>query len=253
MSFNVLIIMVAAAVCCAFFRWRLAARTLLTLAVVLFLAIGCGPLTSLILGNLQGPYLTPQPVQWGKRNAIVLLGGGLEKVGETHLVEPEIIAYGRIVKATELYDECRKTAADCKILVTGGDPLNTGESEANVYKGVLTRIGVDPADVMTEDKSKNTWQNAQFSRPLLEAYGPDRIVLLTSAIHLRRGLLYFSHFGIGATPVRGDYIGAVLSPVPRSYNFAVADFALHEYAGILRYYVYNALGWNPARIKAGQA
>jgi uncharacterized SAM-binding protein YcdF (DUF218 family) len=252
MSFNVLIIMVAAAACCAFFKWHLIARTLLTLAVVLFLAIGCGPLTSLILGNLQDPYLTSQPIDWGKRNAIVLLGEGLEKVGETRLVEPEIIAYGRIVKAAELYDECRKTAADCKILITGGDPLNTGESEATVYKGVLTKIGVDPADVMTEDKSRNTWQNAQFSRPLLQNYGPDRTFLVASAISLRRSLLYFSHFGIEATPVRGDYIGAVQSPVPSSYNFAFADFALHEYVGIARYYVYNALGWNPPPIPAGQ-
>jgi hypothetical protein len=31
----------------------------------------------------------------------------------------------------------------------------------------------------------------------------------------------------------------------RGYNFAIADLAVHEYAGILRYYIYNLLGWNP--------
>jgi hypothetical protein len=34
--------------------------------------------------------------------------------------------------------------------------------------------------------------------------------------------------------------------VPLAYNFAVADIALHEYLGIMRYHVYNALGWNSA-------
>jgi hypothetical protein len=38
-----------------------------------------------------------------------------------------------------------------------------------------------------------------------------------------------------------------------AYNFALTDFALHEWIGIARYHVYNALGWNPARIHPGDA
>jgi uncharacterized SAM-binding protein YcdF (DUF218 family) len=95
----------------------------------------------------------------------------------------------------------------------------------------------------------NTWQNAQFTRPLLQRYNADRVLLVSSGIHLRRSMLYFSHFGINAIPVRGDYLRAIFSPLPRSYNFAVADFALNEYIGILRYYAYNMLGWNSVRIR----
>lgn len=28
----------------------------------------------------------------------------------------------------------------------------------------------------------------------------------------------------------------------------MTDYALHEWIGIARYHVYNALGWNPARV-----
>ncbi|MBN4747341.1 YdcF family protein, partial [Pandoraea nosoerga] len=38
-----------------------------------------------------------------------------------------------------------------------------------------------------------------------------------------------------------------------AYNFALMDYALHEWIGIARYHVYNALGWNPERIHPGQA
>lgn len=90
----------------------------------------------------------------------------------------------------------------------------------------------------------NTWQNAQFARPILRQYGADRVLLVSSGIHLRRSLLYFAHFGIDPVPMRADYLRARLLPLPLAYNFTLTDFALHEYVGIARYYVYNALGWN---------
>ncbi len=68
--------------------------------------------------------------------------------------------------------------------------------------------------------------------------------LVSSGIHLRRSVLYFTHFGVAAQPVRADYVSAMMSPIPLSYNFLVADLALHEYAGVVRYFVYQRMGWN---------
>ena len=54
-------------------------------------------------------------------------------------------------------------------------------------------------------------------------------------------------------PVRADDLQATASPLPMAYNFALMDYALHEWIGIARYHVYNALGWNPERVHPGQA
>lgn len=97
----------------------------------------------------------------------------------------------------------------------------------------------------------NTWQNAQFSAPLLHGYGAQRVVLVSSAVHLSRASLYFAHFGIAATPVRGDWLEPIVGWWPLSWNFAVADAALHEYVGVWRYKVYNAMGWNVRATKPG--
>ncbi|WP_196391458.1 YdcF family protein, partial [Ralstonia solanacearum] len=148
---------------------------------------------------------------------------------------------------------CRKTDADCKILVSGGDARHHGDPEAAVYRRALQAIGIDAADVLLEPNSMNTWQNAQFSRAALAAYAPERTVLVSSAIHLRRSLLYFTHFGMTPTPVRADDLQATPSPLPLAINFAMTDYALHEWIGIARYHVYNALGWNPARVNPGEA
>jgi uncharacterized SAM-binding protein YcdF (DUF218 family) len=206
-----------------------------------------------LLGDLQSAYDVKPKIEWSKRNAIVLLGAGTEKIAHTDSVEPGTFSYARLVEAAGLYNDCRKTESDCKIVVSGGDAQHTGSPEATVYRSTLLKLGIDAADVLLESDSMNTWQNAQFTSAALRRYDADRVLLVSSGIHLRRSVLYFTHFGVTATPVRADYLRAVLSPLPLSYNFTVADFALHEYVGIARYHVYNALGWNPVRQHPGEA
>lgn len=253
MTFVVLIAILAVAVCCGALGWRRASGTLYILLVALFLGVGCGPVAAWLLDGLQSVYAVKPALDWGQRNAIVLLGAGAEQIAHTAPVEPGLFSYPRIVEALALYKDCRKTQTDCKIVVSGGDAPHTGTAEAVVYRDTLVRLDIDAADVVLESESTNTWQNAQFTSALLRRYGPDRVLLVSSGIHLRRGTLYFSHFGIDAIPVRADYLRAVWSPLPLSYNLTVADFALHEYLGIARYRVYNALGWNPARQQPGQS
>jgi len=79
----------------------------------------------------------------------------------------------------------------------------------------------------------------------------DHLVLVSSGIHVRRAALYFSHFGVHALVVRGDYVRASLGVLPNSWNFLLLDLALHEYIGILRYHVYNLLGWNAPAARPG--
>jgi uncharacterized SAM-binding protein YcdF (DUF218 family) len=166
-------------------------------------------------------------------------------------VEASLFAYGRIRKAAELYCECRHAGRECKVEVSGGDAERLGKSEAAVYADDLRQLGVDPADLLLESRSMNTWQNAQFSGPLLRAWGADRVLLVTSGFHLRRSMLYFTHFGIQPTPVRADYLDGKMSWLPLSSNFSMTDVALHEYAGIARYHWYNAMGWNVQATKPG--
>jgi len=252
MTFLVLIVVIAVAVCCTALKWRRASRPLYAISVILTLAVGCGPVPVWLLGDLQSAYAANPTIEWGKHNAIVVLGAGTEKVARFDLVEPGTFSYARIVETAELYYDCRKTEADCKIVASGGDPRHNGSPEATVYRSSLIRLGVDAADVLLEPKSVNTWQNAQFTSAVLQRDNADRVLLVSSGINLRRSVLYFAHFGTSTTPVRADYLRAVLSPLPLSYNFAVADFALHEYIGIARYHVYNALGWNPIRGRPGE-
>ena len=245
MTLFIISVLVLFATCCAVLRWNRTSRGLWLITIALLLALGCGPIPTWLLGSLQSAYAVKHPIEWNKRNAIVLLGAGTNKVAG--VIEPGTYAYARITETARLYNDCRKSATECKIIVSGGNSTHNGLPEATVYRNYLLKIGIDATEIILESDSMNTFQNAEFTGAILEYYGADRVVLVSSGIHLSRSALYFAHFGVFATPVRADYLRAVWSEFPLSYNFALTDFALYEYIGIARYYAYNCLGWNPAK------
>jgi uncharacterized SAM-binding protein YcdF (DUF218 family) len=251
MTLPILFLLTLIAIVLAVRKRRRASRALFAGVLALVLFIGCGPAPRLLLDGLQSDYGASPSVVWGKRNAIVLLGASTQKIPDIGRVEPGAFAYARIVQAAALYAACKREHAACAVVVSGGDARKHGTPEADVYGVPLRQLGVAAADLVLENRSMNTWQNAQFSAAVLKRLDADRVLLVSSGIHLRRSLLYFSHFGVNAAPARADYLNAVLSPLPLAYNLALTDFALHEYAGIARYHLYNALGWNIVATRAG--
>jgi uncharacterized SAM-binding protein YcdF (DUF218 family) len=227
-------------------RRRLSAYLVWGFGAILFFAVGCGPLPDELLRQLQRGYEAEPMPAWQPRVAIIVLGAGVQRVTGTGAVEVPLAAYGRVQKGLELYLQCKHAAKACSVIVSGGDPAQAGVSEAKVYGDELLKIGVDPSDLVLEGRSLNTWQNAQYCAAWLDEHPEDQVVLVTSGYHLRRGALYFSHFGIRALPVRSDFVSAQVGPLPQAFNFLLMDLALHEYAGLWRYQVYNVLGWNVA-------
>ncbi len=220
--------------------------TTLIFTSVGFLAIGNGFIPSLLLIKLQKPFVDLPKNQWKSHNAIVLLGAGTIKLPISNAVNPTIIAYARMNEAARLYLECVKSHNKCTIIISGGDALKMGRSEATVYRDVLIALGINSADIELEPNSLNTYKNAEFTSVILKQSQFDQVILVTSGIHLIRALLYFSHFGINAKPALADYLTAQFAIIPLGYNFAMTDFAIHEYLGIARFHSYNFLGWNAA-------
>jgi len=229
-------------------RWRWLGGGAAVLAVLLLLLAGCGVLPLLLLQRLQAPYALRPAQAWAPHNVIVLLTGGSVYVPHDK-VEPSMSAYGRVTEAAVLYHTCRQAEVGCKLLVSGGDPERMETPLAVSYARVLRGLGVPDEDLILESRSNNTWQNAQFARPLLARLDAPKVWLVSSAWHLRRSVLYFDHFGIAATPVRAEYLDADLDLWPSARNLVLTDVALHEYLGVLRYHVYNAMGWNAPAMK----
>lgn len=241
MILAVLLLIVAIATMLAASKFKHSSRVLYLIATVALLLFGSGAPANWLLQNLQDG-LDVRNERWGTANAIVLLGAGSEMTDQG----PELstFSYGRLVKAFELYRSCKSRSEDCRIVSSGGDTQGYGKSEAELYAEALERLGVARADLIVEGRSMNTWQNAQFTAEILAGQQPDRVVLVTSGLHVRRSVLYFSHFGFRPVGVRADYAHTRVTVLPRAFNIMIADRAIHEYLGVLRYHVYNWFGWN---------
>lgn len=222
----------------------------------LFMSIGTGEFPSFMLGKLQKEYLYESYPNWQDKNVIILLGMAVQKIGTPDFdnVLPGTFAYSRILKTAELYKSCVEYKPDCLVIISGGDPQKIGATEADVYASHLERLGVDPDRILKERESRNTFENAKFTSNILSKLGDRVKVLVTSGIHMERSAMYFKHFGVTKLHlVPSDYFSAKFSLVPIAYNFAIADFALHEFIGMVRYNLYNAMGWNPPKPGAGVA
>jgi uncharacterized SAM-binding protein YcdF (DUF218 family) len=235
--------LIITAILFAYWKHYKASIATLIIATLSFLLIGSGLPLAALLNCLEVPS-APSQLSWQQHNAIVVLGTGTVKLPLVNTVQPTVLAYSRIVEASRLYRACKKAKHACTIIISGADALSTGIAEAIVYRATLLSIGIDTADIVLEPHSMNTYKNAEFTSPMLKLGHFDQVVLVTSGIHMKRALLYFSHFNIKPIPMPADYIAPLTSVIPLAYNFLITDYAIHEFIGIARFHIYNYMGWN---------
>jgi uncharacterized SAM-binding protein YcdF (DUF218 family) len=91
----------------------------------------------------------------------------------------------------------------------------------------------------TEANSEDTWQNAEFSAPLLRAAGIESVYLVSDAWHLRRASMAFAHFGIATTPAPLRYDRwphfRFDDFMPHASSFLHSYYAMHEWIGCVYY------------------
>lgn len=66
-------------------------------------------------------------------------------------------------------------------------------------------LGVPAAAVLTEERSRNTRENAEMSARLLRERGIQKVLLVTSALHMRRAVHLFEQQGLVVHPVATDH------------------------------------------------
>ncbi|MCM2493506.1 YdcF family protein [Burkholderia glumae] len=234
--FNSFVLLFAAA---AF--WRTRRATLITLGLALLAGIATGWLTAPLVALAESGVAPAEPPVFAGRTAIIVLGAGIKR-HDGLLVPPEN-GLARIARAAELYSACQRSGARCTVIVTGGDPHRHGTTEADLYAPLLLARGVPPRDLTLERRSRTTYENAQYTAPILLAKHYDETILVTSSYQMRRALLDFARFGVTPQPVFANRDRAICGGRPRWTNFVTASRALHEIAGIIQFYAYRRLGW----------
>lgn len=175
---------------------------------VLWLALWSTPAASLWLRNLVEQMHPARPIATlPATKAIVVLGGAVSPPTANRADVDLGAAADRLWHAARLY---RAGKAPLVILSGGSDPEVSRISEARAMRALLVDLGVPAWAVLLEEKSRNTRQNAENCAVLLRSRGADRILLVTSALHMERARRHFVAQGLRVVPAATDYEGAPL-------------------------------------------
>ncbi|MDG0792506.1 YdcF family protein [Cohnella ginsengisoli] len=216
--------------------WRKSRRpALLIAAVALLLYLSVIPLTSQpLIKGLERQYDQPNAVSG---DVIVVLGGGATRGtpdlgGEGNLSGG---AANRLLTAVRLH---RTTGLP--ILFSGGQVFSDSGNEADIARRQLIELGVADSDILVENRSLNTEQNAVYTAALLRASGLTHPILVTSAFHMPRAVREFRLADVEAEPFPTDYLSSrgrfSFYPgllAPGSSAAATTGTALKEYLGLL--------------------
>ena len=179
-----------------------------------------------------------------RADAIVVLGGTLSPPEPAATDANLSAAADRLVYATRLY----KLGKAPIVLIAGGNVDGTGAANAESVHAaqLLGEWGIPASAILTETESINTYENAVYSKLMLDQHGLKTVLLVTSAMHMPRALATFRSAGIEATPAPTDFEASGSGPpgladwAADPAALAVTTRTLREYVGWL---VYRSRGW----------
>jgi uncharacterized SAM-binding protein YcdF (DUF218 family) len=217
-------------------------RRLLYATIPLFLlGLWCMPaLSYLALGSLEWSY-PPLKERPKDAQAIVVLSGYARPADsvrpQSELGEDTLY---RCLRAAEIY----RQGDPCPVLVSGGvvDADSNKPACAPLMRDFLVQLGVPASNVIVEDLSSTTWENAVQSHKLLEKRGITRVVLVTDAMHLFRAVRCYRKQGIEVVPCGCRYQATEFEAdlahfLPSAAGASGMQDAWHEWLGSAWYWL----------------
>lgn len=173
-------------------------------------------------------------------DAIVVLGGNIHSEAPTASIEWNESA-DRFQRGVELF---QANKAPYLVFTAARIPWRPGVTEGSLLRDEALRRGV-PADriLLTEKQVANTAGEAVELKALMDHRGWHRIILVTSAFHMRRSMRLMRHAGVNAIPFPTDYLAHRQQPLeaidflPQAESVHYTEIAVREWLGILYYAV----------------
>ena len=220
------------------------------LSLVVLLLTSNGWVSNGLVRSLEWQHLPPQKLPTA--DAIVVLGGATKSAFFPRPGVDLSEAGDRVLYGAQLYREGKAPF----VIASGGrvEWRGGGPSESADMAQILKTVGVPAAAILQDPTSLNTYQNAVNVRKIMKERGINKILLVTSAMHMPRSLQIFKRQGINAIPAPTDFLvsqqeidepnsssqAILLNLVPDTDRLNKTTQALKEYIGMV---VYRLRGW----------
>jgi len=216
-------------------RFASAGRKIVIASIALLAVCAFSPLGNLILYPLESRF-RPWDASRGAPDGIVVLGGPIDAdLSVAHNTPVIRSAADRIVAAAAL----ARRYPNARIIFSGGsaDLIANDAREADYAGQIFEGLGIGKDRLIMERRSRNTYENAVFSKAIASPKDGERWLLVTSAYHMPRAVGLFRKAGFPVEPYPVDWrVGDILS----FSNIAVdglarTDVGLREWMGLLAY------------------
>ncbi len=218
--------------------WHLLRRRRLAAAVhigagLLLWGLSVAPGADFLVRGLEAPFAS---LQEPRGDVIVLLGGGVygraPDLSGTGAPSDEM--WARIGTAVRL-----QKRLGAPVIVSGGKVFAGKAAEAPIVARILVDLGVPADRVITEERSRDTRENAMYTAEIARRRGFRDPVLVTSAYHMRRAVLNFRRAGLDPRPCPAAFrtgTGQSYGPedlLPDPGSLRRSSAAVREYAALL--------------------
>lgn len=232
--------------------WRLrrtAARRGMGLAaggLAYLLCAGLFPLGSALMLPLEQVYAGASlPPAGADIRGLIILGGAED--GRISLARGGLTLNEAGERITEGARLARRFPQALVVFSGGTGRLWPGEAEGTQSVArFLADMGVAPARILLEPRSRTTYENALFTRDLVKPQPGERWLLVTSAYHMPRAAGVFRQAGFDVVPVPVDYRTSGADSLLRPFDglpngLERTDTAVREWLGLAGYWLLGRL------------
>ena len=146
------------------------------------------------------------------------------------MAQISLASLARLMEGIRIHNKLRKS----KLILSGGAIFDP-HPEARVMADVALSLGINAKNMVLESDSKDTEDEARLIRKIV---GDNRFVLVTSASHMPRSMMYFRKLGMRPIPAPTDYLVKESQGIhpgmffPAAGSLVKTQRAIYEYLGL---------------------
>lgn len=201
---SLMALMLVAGFFCRQLRLERLGRRLLLAAAALVAVFGLTPAANLLILPLEQRFSPADPATVGDIAGIIVLGGGED--GRISAARGQLTLNEAGERISETVGLSRRFPK-ARIIFTGGTGAIIGEGQpgGDMVARFWRDAGIEASRIVIESQSLTTFENAQFTRALLQPAPGQRWLLVTSAFHMPRSVALFRKAGFTVVPHPVDY------------------------------------------------
>ena len=238
---SLILIVLVTAIMSLVIRPTRTARSAAAISIVLLAACAWTPLGTWLISPLESRF--PRRPLPDNITGIVVLGGAFDlSESDSH----NIVEFNYRAERMTAFAGLARRYPRASLIFSGGTASLTGSglTEAALAKRLFVDLGIPLDRVTFEDRSRNTRENALFTRRLVHLRPSDTWLLVTSAADMPRAVGSFRaiRWNVTAVPVDFHSRQSSWSTPGLIDGLREIDWSTHEWIGLVYYYI---RGWTP--------